>query len=167
MVMIHPISQSIEVLGVNIWWLLSDWPNLPPTLPQISYIWFVVWLYRLTGCLDLCGHLLLQECVLLCSLFWKVVSKVFAKRRQAQTVACATSLRIIVCGVYSCGVWMSYKAKKLCGKNEYHTNSKRGWIDSSYEHKGWALVLLSIRTLLKMGRYYSTTMCHYWDMSVK
>ncbi len=22
-------------------------------------------------------------------------------------------------------------------------------------------------TLLKMGRYYNTTMCHYWDMSVK
>ncbi len=22
-------------------------------------------------------------------------------------------------------------------------------------------------TLLKMVRYYSTTMCHYWDMSVK
>ncbi len=22
-------------------------------------------------------------------------------------------------------------------------------------------------TLLKMGRYYSTTLCHYWDMSVK
>ncbi len=22
-------------------------------------------------------------------------------------------------------------------------------------------------TLLKMDRYYSTTMCHYWDMSVK
>ncbi len=24
-----------------------------------------------------------------------------------------------------------------------------------------------IGTLLKMGRYYNTTMCHYWDMSVK
>ncbi len=23
------------------------------------------------------------------------------------------------------------------------------------------------RTLLKMGCYYSTTMCYYWDMSVK
>ncbi len=22
-------------------------------------------------------------------------------------------------------------------------------------------------TLLKMGRYYNTTMCHYWDMLVK
>ncbi len=22
-------------------------------------------------------------------------------------------------------------------------------------------------TLLKMGRYYNTTLCHYWDMSVK
>ncbi len=22
-------------------------------------------------------------------------------------------------------------------------------------------------TLLKMSRYYNTTMCHYWDMSVK
>ncbi len=21
-------------------------------------------------------------------------------------------------------------------------------------------------TLLKMGRYYNTTLCHYWDMSV-
>ncbi len=21
--------------------------------------------------------------------------------------------------------------------------------------------------LLKMGRYYNTTMCHYWDVSVK
>ncbi len=25
---------------------------------------------------------------------------------------------------------------------------------------------IEITTLLKMGRYYSTTMCHYWDMSV-
>ncbi len=26
---------------------------------------------------------------------------------------------------------------------------------------------LRMTTQLKMGRYYSTTMCHYWDMSVK
>ncbi len=25
----------------------------------------------------------------------------------------------------------------------------------------------AIGTLLKMGRYYSTTVCYYWDMSVK
>ncbi len=24
-----------------------------------------------------------------------------------------------------------------------------------------------LHALLKMGRYYSTTMCYYWDMSVK
>ncbi len=24
-----------------------------------------------------------------------------------------------------------------------------------------------VSILLKMGRYYNTTMCHYWDMSVK
>ncbi len=28
-------------------------------------------------------------------------------------------------------------------------------------------VCLNNCTLLKMGRYYSTTMCHYWDVSVK
>ncbi len=26
---------------------------------------------------------------------------------------------------------------------------------------------IDVSTLLKMGRYYNTTMCHYWDMSVK
>ncbi len=26
---------------------------------------------------------------------------------------------------------------------------------------------IQIYTLLKMGRYYNTTMCHYWDMLVK
>ncbi len=26
---------------------------------------------------------------------------------------------------------------------------------------------ITIYTLLKMGRYYNTTMCHYWDMLVK
>ncbi len=26
---------------------------------------------------------------------------------------------------------------------------------------------VSFNTLLKMGRYYNTTMCHYWDMLVK
>ncbi len=25
----------------------------------------------------------------------------------------------------------------------------------------------SVPTLLKMGRYYNATMCHYWDMSLK
>ncbi len=28
-------------------------------------------------------------------------------------------------------------------------------------------ILHSSTTLLKMGRYYSTTMCYYWDISVK
>ncbi len=32
---------------------------------------------------------------------------------------------------------------------------------SSYSRDFWLI------TLLKMGRSYSTTMCHYWDMSVK
>ncbi len=28
-------------------------------------------------------------------------------------------------------------------------------------------VCVCVYALLKMGRYYNTTMCHYWDMSVK
>ncbi len=31
---------------------------------------------------------------------------------------------------------------------------------------GVVLPQVSLGTLLKMGRYYNTTMCHYWDMSV-
>ncbi len=29
------------------------------------------------------------------------------------------------------------------------------------------VLLMSGSTLLKMGRYYNTTLCHYWEMSVK
>ncbi len=29
------------------------------------------------------------------------------------------------------------------------------------------MVVLSLYTAKKMGRYCSMTMCHYWDMSVK
>ncbi len=29
------------------------------------------------------------------------------------------------------------------------------------------LVKVEVLTLLKMACYYNTTMCHYWDMSVK
>ncbi len=30
----------------------------------------------------------------------------------------------------------------------------------------WSVVV-AVNTLLEMGCYYSTTTCHYWDMSVK
>ncbi len=29
------------------------------------------------------------------------------------------------------------------------------------------ILQIKVQTLLKMGRYCSTAMCHYWDMSVK
>ncbi len=31
----------------------------------------------------------------------------------------------------------------------------------------FTVVRAAKNTLLKMGRYYNTTMCHYWDMLVK
>ncbi len=35
-------------------------------------------------------------------------------------------------------------------------------------HRGFYIVSSTpYCTLLKMGRYYNTTTCHYWDMSVK
>ncbi len=45
---------------------------------------------------------------------------------------------------------------------EFYTASFLGFISPKPQCKslGWPAVL-------KMDRYYSTTMCHYWDMSVK
>ncbi len=34
-------------------------------------------------------------------------------------------------------------------------------------HPTWTWLVCCVRTLLKMGRYYNTTMRHYWDMLVK
>ncbi len=40
-------------------------------------------------------------------------------------------------------------------------------IDQITKEQAYQRVSESLTTLLKMGRYYNATMCHYWDMSVK
>ncbi len=47
------------------------------------------------------------------------------------------------------------------------THEDLGGLQHTIGERSW-LILLNVRhILLKMGRYCSTTMCHYWDMSVK
>ncbi len=41
-----------------------------------------------------------------------------------------------------------------------HLGGRQQWSNHS-------LTRYSMHTLLIMGRYYGTTMCYYWDMSVK
>ncbi len=69
-----------------------------------------------------------------------------------------------LCGVLSFG--MHCTNSDIPG---FYTNicNHRDWIEKTIRVENGMNHLNLIPTLLKMGRYYNTTMRHYWDMSVK